>query len=40
MDFISGGGPEKPVPQRCSEAHQGVSSTDYGQHFRQKQASP
>ena len=41
MDFIKGGGPEKPVVNRYSEAHQGVlSSTDYGKHFRDRLGAP
>ena len=41
MDFINGGGPEKPTPQRYSESHQGVlTSTDYGRHFRQRLGAP
>jgi hypothetical protein len=41
VDFVNGGGPEKPVPQRYSESHQGVlSSTDYGASFRQRLGVP
>jgi|AntAceMinimDraft_1070359.scaffolds.fasta_scaffold45927_1 hypothetical protein len=37
VDFLPGGGPNKPVPSRSSESHQGVlSSTEYGTHFRER----